>query len=380
MIVRDAAQTLEPCLASILSWVDEMVVVDTGSVDDTVSIAAALGARVFHFPWQDDFAAARNESLRHARGQWIFWMDADDTIDQANGRKLRELADGTHEASIRGYVMQVHCPAGDGSGDYTAVDHVKMFRNRAELRFEGRIHEQILPAIRRAGGDVAWTDLFVTHSGSDHSPEGRRRKHERDLRILHLDIQERPDHPFVLFNLGMTYADAGRHGEAVRWLRRSTEVARPTESHLRKAYALLAASLHQLGRRDEAEQVCRRGLALFPGDPELLFRQGMLAHEAGRLVESAQAYRQALAKPGRRYFASIDRGIAGVKARHNLACVYADMDRHDLAEIQWRRILDHAPHNRRARQMLVETLLRERRFVTAELERVPLDGEGDRSP
>ena len=58
----------------------------------------------------------------------------------------------------------------------TVVDHVKLFRNRPDLRFDGRIHEQILPAIRRVGGEVAWTDLYVVHSGSDHEPGGSRRE------------------------------------------------------------------------------------------------------------------------------------------------------------------------------------------------------------
>ena len=83
--------------------------------------------------------------------------------------------------------MQVHCPGGGEDGDprsdVTVVDHVKLFRNRPDLRFDGRIHEQILPAIRRAGGEVAWTDLYVVHSGSDQSPAAQERKLERDLRI-----------------------------------------------------------------------------------------------------------------------------------------------------------------------------------------------------
>ena len=89
MIVRDSALTLRPCLESIRPWVDEMVVVDTGSVDETPRIVDELGGRLFHFPWCDDFSAARNESLRRARGDWLFWMDSDDTIPADCGRKLR---------------------------------------------------------------------------------------------------------------------------------------------------------------------------------------------------------------------------------------------------------------------------------------------------
>src|SRR5439155_1879619 len=211
-IVRDNARTVAAAIESIRPWVDEIIVVDTGSTDETPAICLAMGASVIRFPWVDDFSAARNESLRHARGEWIFWMDSDDTIDPECGRKLRELACRPTSASLMGHVIQVHCPGPgeNGQADVTEVDHVKLFRNLTELRFEGRIHEQILPAIRRLGGEVAWTDLFVTHSGYDHTSEGQVRKKDRDLRLLHLEHQERGDHTFTLFNLGMTYADIGQ--------------------------------------------------------------------------------------------------------------------------------------------------------------------------
>ncbi len=217
MIVRDAAPTLPACLASIRPWIDELIVVDTGSCDNTREIAGQFDARLFEFPWCDDFSAARNESLRHASGQWIFWMDADDTIDDTNGRGLRALAHGGHARQVLGYVARVVCPGrGEAGGDdSTVVDHVKLIRNLPDLRFEFRIHEQLLPSIRRLGGEVAWTDLFVTHSGSDQSPEGRARKYERDLRILRLELIDRPDHPFALFNVGMTYSGRARAGGRV---------------------------------------------------------------------------------------------------------------------------------------------------------------------
>jgi FkbM family methyltransferase len=363
MIVRDSARTLRACLEGIRPWVDEMIVVDTGSTDGTHRIAAELGAKVFHFPWCDSFSAARNESLRHARGRWIFWMDADDVIDPINGCKLRELAKRDGPPDLLGYVMQVHCP-GPGQAeetDLTIVDHVKLFRNRPELRFEGRIHEQILPAIRRAGGTVAWTDVFVVHAGYDHSAEGQEKKVKRDLHLLHLELDEQPDHPFTLFNLGMTYADQGDHAAAVGFLERSITQAGPDESHLRKAYALLVHSHARLGNAEQARDACARGLMLFPKDAELRFRKALLLQEAGQLDEAARAYHELLANPDERHFTSVDRGIAGFKARQNLAVVYADLGDHLQAEAQWRHVVADVPQYRAGWQGLGEALLAQRK-------------------
>ncbi len=182
MIVRDNARTIGPCLESIRPWVDEMIVVDTGSVDETPRIVEAFGAKLYHFPWCDDFSAARNESLRHATGDWLFWMDSDDTIPAECGHALRHLVEHQNDPSIVAYVMQVHClgsleeeQAGIG---LEAVDHVKLFRNLPELRFDGRMHEQILTAINRMNGGIVATRLHVVHSGSDRSPAGQAKKLE----------------------------------------------------------------------------------------------------------------------------------------------------------------------------------------------------------
>jgi O-antigen biosynthesis protein len=124
-----------------------------------------------------------------------------------------------------------------------------------------------------------FTDIFVVHAGADHSADGRKRKLLRDLKLLRLDRRERPSHTFVHFNLGMTYADAGKHRQAIKSLRRSLALAQPHESHVRKVYALLVASHHDLRQKAEARRACAEGLKLYPKDPELLFRHAMLMHE-----------------------------------------------------------------------------------------------------
>lgn len=343
MIVRNNAGTIAAALESIRPWVDEMVVVDTGSTDETPAICARLGARVFHFPWVDDFSAARNESFRIASGRWLFWMDSDDSITPECGRRLRELASADADALTLGYVVRVRCPGPKAEDPVTVVDHIKLIRNDPRIRFEGRIHEQVLPSIRRLGGEVRWTDIFVTHTGYDHSPEGQSRKLERDLHLLHLELTERPGHPFTLFNLGMTYADVGRNEEAVGYLRQAIDASGPNDSQLRKAYALLVSALERAGRRADAWATCAEGLGLFPLDTELRFRQGLLFQADGRFTEAARAYEDILSRPDGQHFNSVVAGLDSYLTRHNLALVYESQGRFGKAEEQWRKIIDQAP-------------------------------------
>ncbi len=368
LIVRDRARVLEPCLLSIRPWVDEMIVVDTGSVDDTPQIAQRLGAKVFHFTWCDDFAAAHNDSLRHAGGGWLFWMDSDDSIDPENGRKLRELANRPLDQSPMAYVMQVHYTGPDAGerGDVKIYNQVKMFRNDPRIQFDGRLHMDVMPSIQRFRGRVERTDVFVVHSGCDHTPEAQRRRFERNLRIMRLEEAERPDNPLTLFNLGRAYADVNRHAEAIPILRRSIELASPEVSQVPLSYAEVIASFVELGQVEAAWRTCQESRRLFPRNVELLFWEGVLAHRLGRLADAARAYRAVLAMRQEQHVVAIDPAVRGYKAHQNLAGVYNEMGRPELAEPHWRQVLAECPFYKDGWRGLCGSLLRQRRFTEAE--------------
>jgi tetratricopeptide (TPR) repeat protein len=274
---------------------------------------------------------------------------------------VRRITYGEVDPRILGFIVQVHCPGPgeDGETLLTVVDHVKLFRNRPDVRFSRRIHEQVLPAIRAAGGDVAWTDLYVVHSGSDHTPEGKARKIRRDLRLLHLEDQEEPNHPFTLFNLGMTYNDCDRFEEAADCLERSIAYSEGSESHLRKAYALLIHAQIKLKRYDEARETCRRGRQLFPRDAELCFRQGILMGELGCPLEAVRAYREVLSLREERHLTSVHTGLAGYMARQNLALELTELGDLRAAEEEWRAITRELPRYRAGWRGLGDNLLRQ---------------------
>src|SRR5262249_36009081 len=144
LIVKDEEHNLPACLASVTGLFDEIVVVDTGSRDRTRELARDQGARVVEVPWVDDFAAALNGCLDHATGDFIFWLDADDRLDGENREKLRALLAGLRHEDVA-YALKCLCVARDESDSGTVVDHVRLFPRRPGLRWEHRVHEQILP-------------------------------------------------------------------------------------------------------------------------------------------------------------------------------------------------------------------------------------------
>ncbi len=156
MIVRDEAHNLGPCLDSAAGLCEEIIVVDTGSTDDTVEIARSRDAKVVPFTWIDDFAAARNAALDHATGRYAFWLDADDRIDDANRERLATLFAGLHDKPEAAYVMKQLSSGSEAAETTTSADHVRLFPRRDNVRWSYRVHEQILPALRAANVPVRW--------------------------------------------------------------------------------------------------------------------------------------------------------------------------------------------------------------------------------
>ncbi len=209
MIVRDEQDTLPRCLESVRGVVDQVVVVDTGSRDATVAVAERYGAEVYHFAWCDDFAAARNESLRHARGQWILYLDADEVLSADSAAQLRPLleAQPPHVGGLLCTIVSPH-RQDDGSSQTHRGAYPRLFRNYGygRIEFRGRVHEQITPAIIECGGAIVHSPIVIHHHGYNVSRQRLEEKVRRNYRLLIQHVTEEPLNAYAWFQLGQTLA------------------------------------------------------------------------------------------------------------------------------------------------------------------------------
>ncbi len=189
----------------------ELIVVDTGSSDATPRIAARYGAEVIPFDFTIvDFAAARNQAIARASGRWILMLDADETLDRASAPMIEKLVAGDENA---GYFLERHNHWSDSSNSTT--DYVvRLFPNRPNCRYRGRVHETIDASILSGGGRLRKTSIRIDHNFASDQ-EARRRKNHWYLEILKEEIAADPSDDSRLDFLAAEYHQLEMFDEAV---------------------------------------------------------------------------------------------------------------------------------------------------------------------
>jgi glycosyltransferase involved in cell wall biosynthesis len=286
MIVRDEQEMLPRCLEAVAGAVDEIVIVDTGSTDATIEIARSFGAVVIEREWTGSFAQARNVSFDAASGDWLMYLDADEVLVREDAGLLRSLTERTWREAF--YLSETSYTGQQEDG--TAVSHnaLRVFRNRPEYRFEGRLHEQI--AHRLPGylpERLEATGVRVEHYGYLGVVRDARQKSRRNIELLRLQQAESDPSAFLHYNLGCEYAALGERAAALTELERSWKLLEAAAD--RDSYKFAPALLNRLvkalracDRPQEAFDRAEHGLGLYPAFTDLVLEQALAAIALGR--------------------------------------------------------------------------------------------------
>lgn len=243
MIVKNEEKMLSGCLESAKSFVDETIIVDTGSDDKTVETANKYNAKVFHFQWINDFAAARNEAISHAKGKWILYLDADERIKYPDFEHLRNMI-RQMDNSIGGLVcniVSIHTNL-TGSSETHKGGYPRLFRNLGypKIKFTGRVHEQITPSLRENGLELAFTDIEIEHLGYNVSTEIMEAKVKRNYTLLLEHVKEAPLDGYAWYQLGQTLAQMQLNNEAENCIRFAIDNCKLSDSIYSSACATLS--------------------------------------------------------------------------------------------------------------------------------------------
>lgn len=217
MITKNEAKKLEKNLQALAPYPWEVVVVDTGSEDNSRQIAKAHGASLYDFPWVNDFAAAKNFAISKAKHDVVLVLDTDEYLEKLDYPKLVRQIE-KHPDSV-GRILLRDFLNTDGT-EKEIHKHLNRLFNRKLFCYEGRIHEQV---VRRKAGPEAgnyetyYTNISVQHDGYSGTPEERRKKAERNIRLLIEEQKAHPEDPYLQYQLGKSYYMAGEYKEAADW-------------------------------------------------------------------------------------------------------------------------------------------------------------------
>ncbi len=268
MIAKDEAEFLEDCLKSVQGIVDEIVLVDTGSTDETVAIAERYGAKVIHSEWRNDFAYARNIALQHATGDWILVLDADERL--RNGEAIIE---GARHPQFTGYLIEIVNPVDFNDPDRIFLHrYIRMFRRLPILHWEGAIHEQIVSDDPDAKLKFATLEKAqIIHLGYERSIVERKRKAERNIAILESVLKEHSDDWFQLYNLANTLYTEGEYERALPLIERACTLSPTNSDCTPHSWFIWIDSLTNLGKYEEAIAVGHRALEQVSNHPLIHF-------------------------------------------------------------------------------------------------------------
>jgi glycosyltransferase involved in cell wall biosynthesis len=294
MIVKNESANMAEALADFRSFADEIVVVDTGSIDNTKEIAAQFTTRIFDFEWIDDFSAARNFAMSKARKTYQLWLDADDRINprmQGHINSLKSHFDGKKAFYFVLENFQINSPP-------SFCNQLRCTPLVPGLQFESRIHEQLFPSAVRLGLQLVTTDIVVRHMGY-MDDEAKLAKARRNLAILKREVEQGGDHGGLYFFLALTHEPLGERDEAARCMNLALErFEKEYYNHhlIPEGYLFLAKVNYERGDTDQALRSLVKAQSLVNGSPTHSVGIGNVYQALGKHAEAIACYKEVLGK------------------------------------------------------------------------------------
>jgi glycosyltransferase involved in cell wall biosynthesis len=261
----------------VKKYVDEMIVVDTGSSDKTSEIAVSYGAKVYHQSWQQNFSEARNFSIDRAKGNWILILDADEVL--VDGESLMKLASMAEE-HIDGFLFNVINYYDEPMTKIEKTESVRLFRNRAKLRFFGAANEQ-LPL---KAGNVVHSDLFIHHYGYIPDLVGFENRANRVLKVLLDEIEKVPEDPSFHYTLGKEYVVIKNYDQAVVHLLKALNLKEGEKKYEAQIYKLISKCFLALEVSGEFKRIMDKGIKNYPDYPDLYYFRAKYCEKRGELL------------------------------------------------------------------------------------------------
>ncbi|KRE45175.1 glycosyltransferase [Paenibacillus sp. Soil724D2] len=363
MIVKNEEKVLERCLLSVKTLVDEIIVVDTGSTDQTKTIAARHTDKIYDLSWSNDFSAARNESIRHASGRWILILDADEFVQPADHDRLRKYLLEYKSDRPCGFVLNIMNFGGSGNDESNVTESTgaRLFLNGKSIRYIEPIHEQLTSDY----GTPSFTPypFVIFHTGYTVQVVQEKKKSERNLSILEkMNSGEKRNNPYFCFVLGNEYTSAGREDEALEVYGRSLECSSPSDTWYFHLLESLVTLEMKKGNYARAHTNIKSAIKLIPDRTDFRCMEGILFETYGLWNAAEDVFHQCIQyaeeaeKKGVPYWI-IKPSYGKIIPHQSIAEIKRRKDDISGAIHHWVKTLQLQPKNYTVLQLLMDALL-----------------------
>ncbi len=309
IIAKNEEEVIAGCLESLRGLAEEIILVDTGSTDDTKKIAERYGAIIHGFEWTDDFSAARNYSLSKATKEWILVIDADETISEQDHQKIRDAIKGAeHERGISGYMLVQRTYLNDSSspawqsasGDtyteskkysgWVPTKLVRLFRNNPEIRYEMPVHESVMDSIIRSEGKIKALEIPIHHYGKVRGEGYTKKKGELYYKLGEAKAAESEGIEAVKaqFELGVQANRLEKYEKAIECFEKVIRL----KPRFSRAYVNLGVAYLKTGQTKKAIETLGKGIEKCPTS-DIFNNLGIAYEEKGDIAKAYANYMRA---------------------------------------------------------------------------------------
>ncbi len=336
MIVKNEERNMERCLQSIHHIADEIIVVDTGSVDNTKSIASKYNVKIYDFQWVDDFSKARNYSIEKANCDWILILDGDDEFEKRDSSRLLELINRKDAADI--YIFNTICYVGEKAGNERILNvNIRLFKNIPELRYQGRIHESVVS--KKPDTKMETAEITVYHYGYLNVYVKEQEKRKRNMRILKKQLEEQPENPYFLFCMGNEYFALGLAEKSLEYFNLSFEKCNKKDIYVPKLLIRIIMAYQLLKDYNRAIFYIEKALSLYPNYTDVEYIRGSIYHSKGIVTKAIRCFNKCLEMSEPPAVLNFIIGVGTYKAHYALGCIYHQIEDYSEALLHYNQAL-----------------------------------------
>ena len=280
VIAKNEEENIEACFKNWRLFADEAIMVDTGSTDQTIQLAKKSGVTVYKKKFTNSFSSIRNYAISKAKGKWILFLDADESLNDSDAKKIIQLL---KNPNVEGYLFYLNTFL--NNQEPTQVQAMRLFRNREEYRYQNKAYEKIPEDILT---NIKNSDLAITHRPN---PDRYPNIQEQKYLLLQNDLAENPTDPYLLYVYGLELLNRNKPEQSVASFKKAVQKTSRNHIFATHLHELLIYSLLELQQFKEAAAIADHGIKLFPFNASLIFlrsqayKEALLFHEALKDLE-----------------------------------------------------------------------------------------------